>query len=72
MKTALAPEPPFDNMTDFKDWLILRFVKLSIAIDNCDLTRNPLRQSYHLRRLELIEIGRAVGMDLVVNKSLEE
>ncbi len=70
MKTALVTESVFYVSDAFKSWLKQEYTNLSCRYNM--LGKNPLRHGVHEARLELIEVGRAVGLDLVVNKGLEE
>jgi hypothetical protein len=62
MKTYLTPEPPIDNITDLKSWLMLEYAELCFRYNK--LCENPMRNSIHERRLELIKVGRKVGIEL--------
>ncbi len=62
METALTPELPIDNMDDFKEWLRWEYAELTKSYNRC--FPYPTMHTYHNKRLELIKVGRAVGIEL--------
>ncbi len=72
MKTALMPEVPYDNMNDFRVWLINRYNSLSLQHAMLFRSKNPQMHNIHARQLELIEVGKVVGIELPLGKYLED
>jgi hypothetical protein len=71
-KTALMPEPPINDMEAFKEWLYAEYDRLTRQFNLLDQQDNPQSHNYHQRRLEIIEVGRAVGVELPKNKIIGE
>ncbi len=70
-ETALLPEPPIKDMEGLKSWLETRYEDLCLTYDRYFLNNNPQMHNIHARRLEIIEVGKAIGLNLG-KSSLEE
>ncbi len=60
--TALMPEPPIKDMDELKVWLKDEYTDLT-RMHNL-LCNSPLRHDYHQKQLELIRVGRMIGIKL--------
>ena len=55
---------PIEDMGLLKDWMHVEYTRLTHVINLLERQHNSSRQTYHAKRLELIEIGRIVGIEL--------
>jgi len=62
--------PVIEDMPALKYWMRNEYEVLTKSVNLLERNHSPLRQSYHERRLELIKIARAIGLELSQNETL--